>query len=75
MSDLYALNFDTQTLTTSTMHMANQEVHNNVGTTYEDVIHDLCRCMSAAIVSDDAQGKMSIAYALHTVLTSVLLEQ
>lgn len=75
MSDLYSINTATKTLTTSTCRFVDHTLHNNSDTTYEEVILDLCRCLAVAIESDDAQGKMVLGLALHTVLSSVLTEE
>ena len=72
MSDLYTVNEQTHTLTTRTCTLEENEVHNNGTTPYEEIILDLCRCMCAAIESDDDRGKHAIGAALHTVLSSVL---
>lgn len=67
MSDLYTINPATKTLITSTIRMVDTTVHTQ-GQMAETIVLDLCRCMAAAIESDDADAKMVIGVALHTVI-------
>lgn len=72
MSDLYTIDEAAHTITTRTCRMVDHTLHNTEGLTYEEVTLDLCRCMCAAIEADDAQGKLALGYALHTLLSNVL---